>query len=273
MVLERPFALLLLISILIISCEKKQLRGARVAVDFPEADSLAVKIYHFPIFEEEVLAQFDLDTANYGLMQLELSKPLMLYITINGSSYNLYLKPGYDLKLSKDTTDSDDSILFEGEGAPINNYINHISSLLFSESLVDYDFNTFTKKYDSLNVAVEDFSRSYFDRFPMQKDDLDLLKQIKKIKLLSVKICYAYRAHNDALVDQVDKLQKGEPIGKIEMLDELQSFFSDIPFDTAYLRNGMFDYKSILFDYLSEKHNSVFDPKLVDAQSSMAKTG
>ena len=118
MVSERPFALLLLISILIISCEKKQLRGARVAVDFPEADSLAVKIYHFPIFEEEVLAQFDLDTANYGLMQLELSKPLMLYITINGSSYNLYLKPGYDLKLSKDTTHSYDSILFEGEGAP-----------------------------------------------------------------------------------------------------------------------------------------------------------
>ena len=263
MVLERPFALLLLISILIISCEKKQLRGARVAVDFPEADSLAVKIYHFPIFEEEVLAQFDLDTANYGLMQLELSKPLMLYITINGSSYNLYLKPGYDLKLSKDTTHFDDSILFEGEGAPINNYINHISSLLFSESLVDYDLNTFTKKYDSLNVAVEDFSRSYFDRFPMQKHDLDLLKQIKKIKLLSVKTYYAYRAHNDALFDQLDKLRKGEPIGKIERLDELQSFFSDIPFDTAYLRNGMFDYKSILFDYLSEKHNSVFDPKLV----------
>ena len=44
MVLARPFALLLLISILIISCEKKQLTGARVTVDFPESDSLAVKI-------------------------------------------------------------------------------------------------------------------------------------------------------------------------------------------------------------------------------------
>jgi thiol-disulfide isomerase/thioredoxin len=263
MVSKRSFALLLIISILIISCEKKQLSGARVAVHLPEADSLAVKIYHFPIFEEEVLAQFDLDTANYGLIQLELSKPLMLYLTINGSSYNLYLKPGYDLKLSKDTTDANESILFEGEGAAMNNYINHISSVLFSESLIDYDVNTFTKKYDSLNVIVEDFSRSYFDRFPMQKDDLNLLKQIKKIKLLSAKIWYAYRAHNDALVDQVDQLQKGKPIGKIEMLDQLQSFFSDIPFDTAYLRNGMFNYKSILLDYLAEKHNSVMDPKLV----------
>ena len=134
--------------------------------------------------------------------------------------------------------------------------------MLNSERLVGYDLNTFTKKYDSLNVAVEDFSRSYFDRFPMQKDDLDLLRQIKKIKLLSRKIYYAYRAHNDALVDQVFKFQKGEPIGKIEMLDELQNFFSDIPFDTAYLRNGMLDYRSILYDYLLEKHLSVIDLKL-----------
>jgi len=269
MVLHRPVALLPLIFLLIISCETKQLSGARVALDFPEADSLAVKIYHFPIFEEEVLAQFDLDTANHGLIQLELSKPLMLDLAINGSSYNLYLKPGYDLKLSKDTTDSKESILFSGEGAPINNYINHISSLIFSESFVDYDVDTFSKKYDSLNVAVEDFSRIYFDRFPMQKDDLDLLKQIKQVKLLSVKTYYAYRAHNDALLDQVDKLQKGEPIGKIEMLDKLQTFYSDIPFDTVYLRNGMFDYKSVLYDYLSGMHTSVFDPKLVRLKPSL----
>ena len=118
MVSKRPFTLLLFTSILFISCEKKQLRGVRVVVDFPEADSLAVKIYHIPVFEEEVLGQFDLDTANYGLIQLELSKPLMLYATINGSRYNLYLKPGYDLKLSRDTTHSNESILFEGEGLP-----------------------------------------------------------------------------------------------------------------------------------------------------------
>jgi thiol-disulfide isomerase/thioredoxin len=263
MVSERLFFLLLLISILIISCEKKQLKGARVAVDLPDADSLAVKIYHSPILEEEVLAQFDLDTGNYGLMQLELSKSLMSYMLINGTRYDLYLKPGYDLKISKDTTYSSESILFEGEGAPINNYINHISSVLFSESFVDYDVNTFTKKYDSLNVAVEDFSKSYFERFPLQKDDLDLLKQIKKIKLLSVKTWYGYRAHNDALIDQVEKLQKGELIGKIERLDKFQSFYSDIPFDTTYLRNGIFNYKSVLYDYLLEMHNSVFDPNLV----------
>jgi len=263
MALDRCIILLLLASILIISCEKKQVREARVTLDFPAADSLAVKIYHHPIFDEEVLAQIDLDTAKSGSLQLELSKPLMLYITINGPRYDLYLKPGYDLKLSKDTTGSHESILFEGEGAVINNYINHLTPILFSESLIDYDVNTFIRKYDSLNVAVENFSRSYIDRFPILKDDLDLLRQIKKIKLVSLKIWYAFRAQNDALVGQVDKFRKGEPIGKIEMLDELQSFYSDIPFDTAYLRNGMFGYKLILDHYLSAMHNSIIDPKLI----------
>jgi len=263
MILERPFALLLLISTLIISCEKEQVMEARVAVDFPEADSLAVKIYHHPNLEDEILAQLDLDSPNYGLMQLELSKPLMSYISINGTSYELYLKPGYDLKLAKDTTYSYDSILFEGKGAPLNNYINHVTALLNAERLVGYDLDTFTKKYDSLNAAVEDFSRSYFDRFPMQKDDLDLLMQNKKIKLLSRKIYYAYRSHNDALVDQVLS-QKDQLIGKIDGLEELQNFFSEIPFDTAYLRNGMLDYRSILYDYLLEKHLSVIDPNLWD---------
>ena len=98
----------------------------------------------------------------------------------------------------------------------------------------------------------------------MQKDDLHLLRQIKKIKLLSRKIYYAHRVHNDALVDQVFKVQKGKSNGKIEMLDEVQNFFSEIPFDTAYLRNGIIEYRSIMHDYLIEKHNSVIDPKLWD---------
>jgi hypothetical protein len=259
MVLERAFALLL-ISNLIIACETKQLKRARVTVDFPAADSLAVKIYHYPIFEEEVLAQLDLDTSNYGLMELELSKPLMAYVIINGSRYKLYLKPGYDLKLSKDSH-SYESILFEGEGAPINNYIHQTTVLLFSESLPGYDVETFKRKYDSLIVALEKFSRSYFDRFPVSNDDEDLLKRIDKIQLLAIKAEYAYLTHNFALQDQVSKFQKGEPIGKIEKLDELQSFSFDIPFDTTYLMEEMFNYKDLLYQYLLENHNAVYEVK------------
>ncbi|HEX6226598.1 MAG TPA: TlpA disulfide reductase family protein [Chryseolinea sp.] len=266
MVIRRSFGLLLLMSVLITCCETKEFSGARVSFSFPDADSLAVKIYHRPLLDQEVLAQFDLDTAKRGVVQLELSNPLMLSMIINGNLYDLYLKPGYDLKLSRDTT-FQNSILFEGKGALLNNYINQISALVLSDNFLDYDIDIFTRKYDSLNIAVEEFSKSYFDRFPMEKQDLELLTDIKKIKLLSEKTWYAYRKRNDAAIDQVFKFQKGEPIGEIAMLNELQIFFSDIPFDNAYLTNGMFNYRNILDYYLWDKHNSVIDPKLWDGSN------
>jgi thiol-disulfide isomerase/thioredoxin len=199
-------------------------------------------------------------------MQVELFKPIMSYININGTGYELYLKPGYDLKLSMDTTDTYDSIMiFEGKGAPANNYINHVTALLNSQDLIGLDLDTFAKKYDSLNIAIENFSRSYFERFPMQNEEVELLRHIKKIKLLERRVYYAHRVHNDALVEQVLKLQKGEPVGKIERLDEVQNFFSDIPFDTAYLGHGMVDYEFVLEYYAAEKFLSIAELSLLDS--------
>ena len=181
--IRRSLGPLLLMSVLITCCETKEFSGARVAFSFPEADSLAVKIYHCPILDEEVLAQLDLDTAKSAVIQLEVYNPLMLSMIINGNLYDLYLKPGYDLRLSRDTT-FQNSILFEGKGSLMNNYINQISPLLSPDSFLDYDIDIFTRKYDSLNIAVEEFSKSYFDRFPVEKQDLELLTDIKKIKTL-----------------------------------------------------------------------------------------
>jgi hypothetical protein len=54
---------------LMISCEQNQLNEARVAVEVPGADSLAVKISYYSLLEDEqILAQSNLDSANYGLM-------------------------------------------------------------------------------------------------------------------------------------------------------------------------------------------------------------
>ena len=62
------FALLLFTSMLMISCEQNQLNEARVAVEVPGADSLAVKISYYSLFKDgQILAQLNLDSANYRL--------------------------------------------------------------------------------------------------------------------------------------------------------------------------------------------------------------
>lgn len=258
MVFKSHFFVILLISISILACETKQLHEAGISFDFPNEDSLVIKIVHYPIFEEEVLEQLDLDTADYGGMRLELSKPIMSYFIINDSRYKLYLKPGYNLRISRDTTGSKESVLFEGEGAPINNYINHITGLFLAENFIDYDLKKFTRKYDSLNVVIETFSSSFFHRFPLSDEEVKLLKQINEIQLLSLKAEYGYRAHNNAIIDQAMKFQEDEHIGEITRPDDFQRFFSEIPFDTSYLNEGMFGYKYLLLQYLLDKHASTF---------------
>lgn len=71
---KQVFTLLLFTSMLIISCEQKQLNGAKVAVVVSGADSLAVKLSVFRLFQEdEIIAQLDIDTVNFGLIELEVS--------------------------------------------------------------------------------------------------------------------------------------------------------------------------------------------------------
>jgi thiol-disulfide isomerase/thioredoxin len=240
-------------------CETKHPQGARIAFDFPKDDSVNIKVFHYPILTEKVLAQLGTDSTGHGLIQLELSKPLMLDMAMNNNLYKLYLKPGYDLKISKDTTQSPGSILFEGEGAVMNNYLNHVSTLLDANYLIDYDFKAFTKKYDSLNAIVENYSNSYFSNFSIPKDELELLKQTTKMRFLFIKAEYGHRAHEAAYTEQAFKYLNGEPAEKIKISDEQQSLFSDIPFDTTYLMDGMFEYKSVLYQYLREKHLLSFE--------------
>lgn len=186
-------------------------------------------------------------------------------MTINRTGCDLYLKPGYDLKVLKTTTGSHDSIYFEGRGAPVNNYINQFTALLNSEDFIGYDADTFAKKYDSLNVAFENFSRAYFERFPLPEEDMSFLKDLTQIRLLERKVYYAHRVHSDALVDQALKLRKGNLAGKIESKDEMQFAFPKIPFDTAYLAHGIIDYRYILHYYLHEKFVPFADLKLIDS--------
>jgi thiol-disulfide isomerase/thioredoxin len=257
------FGLLMVICLMTFSCEtREQVNGIKLTMDFPEADSLVVKIIHSPILESENLAELNLHTINNASIQFELSKPLMSTLIINGHGHKLYLKPGYDLKIYRDTTASFESILFEGEGALMNNYINHVSNILMSEELLQYDMNfdskTFARKYDSLKVLVQNFSKSYLNRFSLPDDDLELLKRIDTVQFLSIKAGYAVRAHETYVMDQIFKLEKGETVSTITMPEEPQNIFPVIPFDAAYLKEGLFDYKLMLSYYLREKHISTY---------------
>ncbi|MDC9722521.1 MAG: TlpA disulfide reductase family protein [Urechidicola sp.] len=66
-------------------------------------------------------------------------------------STNIYLKNGYDLTITLDTKEFDESIAFTGNGAESNNFL--AKKALISEKLLDQNFDRFTK--EELNASFE----------------------------------------------------------------------------------------------------------------------
>jgi len=66
-------------------------------------------------------------------------------------SADIYLKNGYDLNITLDTKEFDESIAFTGNGAESNNFL--AKKALISEKLLDQDFDRFTK--EKLNASFE----------------------------------------------------------------------------------------------------------------------
>lgn len=72
-----------------------------------------------------------------GKFQATFEAPEGSYVMFDGTEYaQLYLKPGYDLKLKMDAKKFDESIVFKGKGAAENNFL---AQSAMAEEKFDYD--------------------------------------------------------------------------------------------------------------------------------------
>ncbi|MEP1490365.1 MAG: TlpA disulfide reductase family protein [Algibacter sp.] len=76
------------------------------------------------------------------------------YILFDGKEQaRIYLKNGYDLKISLDTKEFDETITYEGQGHEVNNYLAKkalLNEKIFDhEALMDMDKSSFDKKIES----------------------------------------------------------------------------------------------------------------------------
>ena len=90
------------------------------------------------------------------------------YVMFDGVEYaQLYLKPGYDLKLKMDAKAFDESIVFKGKGAAENNF-------LAQSAVLDEKFNydeMLASNEEAFNVAFENKKKSDVDRIVKAKLD------------------------------------------------------------------------------------------------------
>ena len=141
----KKLSLLLLVAILIASCESEPKDYATLSGKITDKSSDSV-VVRTRTFSKTIAVNED------GTFSDTLKVEAGFYNFYDGNeSTNIYLKNGYDLNITLDTKEFDESIAFTGNGAESNNFL--AKKALISEKLLDQDFDRITK--EELNASFE----------------------------------------------------------------------------------------------------------------------
>ena len=140
------------------STEPKNYVTLNGKIDNPHSDSLVVygqngKIKRIKVNENGNFADtLTLDTAN-------------VHNVFDGTqNFQIFLRNGYDLKISFDATDLDATLLFSGVGKDENNYLTErklLNKRLDFESLLEYDSAAFENEKEAILVQYETLIKKY----------------------------------------------------------------------------------------------------------------
>lgn len=99
------------------------------------------------------------------------------YVLFDGTEYaQLYLKPGYDLKLKMDARNFDESIVFKGKGADENNFLAQSTVL---EQKFDYD-GLLASDEPAFSTAVDNKKKADLERVEKARLDPNFTEMQKK---------------------------------------------------------------------------------------------
>lgn len=125
------------------------------------------------------------------------------YVLFDGTEYaQLYLKPGYDLKLKMDAKNFDASIVFKGAGAEVNNFMaqSAIAEQKFDyDGLLASDEPTFKTKLDEKKKA--DLAK--LDKAKLDAKFTEMQKQSIEMNLAGLEQYYVKIAENRKLNNTV----------------------------------------------------------------------
>ncbi len=122
-----------------------------------------------------------------------------------GEATKLFLKNGYDLNMTLNTEEFDETIVYEGNGAENNNYI--AEEALIKEKLLDFDIDEMTA--NDLDVKLDEISKQLIEFLDKQKTlDTMVVNNSRKSVEGTIK---SYKGYLGDLIALRTNLPKGSP--------------------------------------------------------------
>lgn len=134
-----------------------------------------------------------------GIFDASFDAPEGDYVMYDGVEYaQLFLKPGFDLKVKLDAKKFDETIVFKGKGADENNFLARIGAVNANvnfEEMLASDEAEFTKKYAALEKSFTDL----IDKSKLDAAFADRQKQQLQTNLTGLKQYYQKSLANKKL--------------------------------------------------------------------------
>lgn len=227
----------------------KQNPFATVAVNCKRQPNAAVKIYHYNMLRETILAQSTTDSLGYCTLEVALEKPVLVMIQIGTTYSEIYLTPGNSLAIQEDTGSSRKRLTFSGEGREINNCISWFNAAFEKirwgkGDLPMLNETQFTNRLDSLRGLFKEFEAAYTDSVNLSKDEREILEKKNKLKIVSFEQEYYFFQlntflNNSAAAANGDYIQTEQNNLKAPNLK-----LSEVPFQDSHLTFS--DYQMLL---------------------------
>jgi thiol-disulfide isomerase/thioredoxin len=253
---------LLIFVYFLFGCHEKDYSSTiRIKIVARDQRNETAKITSYKNLDEQILFDEKIDSSGNTSFSTRLSKPTFATFQLGNKYSEVYLVPGYDIIAT--TADTNRTIQFKGEGSEVNNYLSSVFTLVEDVKMANGKFigqlglDDFNKRFDSLSFLITSLHKTYIDSVQLSRKEVELLNQKNKIKLLTIRQEYAFSMYNNYLYENRDVLQNGKNIIEYKMPVGFENVAQEVPFDTALLNLGMFEYTYLCQLYL---YNSIYNP-------------
>lgn len=158
---EKPFEFIVFVSLifLFLGCsEKMDDNKCRIKLGNSNSKNMGLEICAYdPLSFKEIKFEVDVLDSIKRSFQINISEPKLLNLKLNDQYIQLYLEPGFDMKVESVNTLNDYPV-FSGYGSDINNQLAKLHKLSKLHSSPDYftlSTADFIKRIDSLESGAE----------------------------------------------------------------------------------------------------------------------
>ncbi len=233
--------LIIVFTISISSC-LAQTQDVSIRIKADNAKSNEISVFIPNLIGSTVICKSKLDIYGHSVLKFKVDHPYFIFINFGMYNQKLYVKPGEKYEISVDYNKKYMGVLFNGENAHFNNYLEQSKEVLREFKYKSKEYHQWNKEEFVIGIEMIDSiltlkRKAFFATNKITEEDKDILEDYALVDILSLKMNHYMSNYNPFFYKEVNI-----PL-------ELQNIENLVPFNKKLLESSYQDYHLALRYY------------------------